>query len=182
MHKCTYTFNHGVRSYDIMLFLFKELKMLPDARVLDLTYGTGRFYKRLKGRYPIYIIGIDIEKHEWEVKPDEFYLMDFRQFDKPVDVGIIVFDPPWSHVKRRTVSKVLGTYSRPYSLHVDPDSLLLAALSKARKLEKPMIVRFYRPVPNSVIVVEHETKVFDHNGYVYYSVYIPYSVRHRMGL
>jgi len=57
------------RSYMVMLDIFRMLQLPREPRVLDLTYGTGRFYRAIVKEYKPFIIGVDVVKHEWEVPP-----------------------------------------------------------------------------------------------------------------
>ena len=81
--------------------------------VLDVTYGVGRFYKISR---PSFLVGADIKKREWEIKPDLFfqkavwslrYCNDLKRFH----FDLIVVDPPWgkNHIRRPEYSDLFGT-------------------------------------------------------------------------
>jgi len=70
------------------------LKQINAKRILDLTYGEGRFYAYAR---PDYIVGIDIQKLNWIAKPDKFIqtsLFNIQKMDDDFDV--VVVDPPFS--------------------------------------------------------------------------------------
>jgi hypothetical protein len=89
-------------------------------KVLDVTYGEGRFYKLC--RYDLEIIAADPMRWQWVVKPNQFhqlnvfqlYLMvrDGKLSIEPVDV--VVVDPPkWStavsYNRRDMYNFIIGT-------------------------------------------------------------------------
>jgi predicted RNA methylase len=105
-------YKHGIKSFHIVRRLLSYIYVGRPLSILDLTYGTGRFYRSSKsmiGR----IIAVDITKHKWEVEPAAFYQMDCRVFVERVlkgeiglgDVDIVVVDPPWSHEKRGVMAR-----------------------------------------------------------------------------
>jgi hypothetical protein len=89
-------------------------------RVLDVTYGEGRFYKLC--RYGLEIIGADPVKRRWVANPNQFYQLNVFQLYlmardgklsiEPVDV--VVVDPPkWntavSYKRRDMYNFIIGT-------------------------------------------------------------------------
>lgn len=159
------------KSYDIMLLLFKYLKLPYNVRVLDLTYGKGRFYRKIINNYRPYIIGVDIEKHEWEVAPSEFHQMDMRQFNANVDVDVVVVDAPWSHEKRGVAPKYTGISNMPYHMKgVSSIELTEHAIAIAKKLGVPLIYKYKEPIPNSCLVVINTIVYMMHRSSIYYGV------------
>jgi hypothetical protein len=172
-------YKHGVKSYEIVR---KLLGYVYDGRplsIVDLTYGTGRFYRLSKamiGR----IIAVDIKKHEWEVEPTIFYQMDCRVFVNKVlngeielgAVDIVVVDPPWSHEKRGVMAREAGISKQPYhSKGVDSKSIIHAALRLSEAFNKPLLYRYKEPLTCSHLVqVVAEVRMMDNKGYVYYGV------------
>ena len=83
------------------------LRPLRPRCVLETTYGEGRFYAVFR---PPYLIGVDVERREWLVRPDEFYEMPVWAFFHALREGrlalgrgpeVVVCDPPWGFWQRR---------------------------------------------------------------------------------
>jgi hypothetical protein len=83
------------------------LRPLKPGCVLETTYGEGRFYLVFR---PPYLVGVDVERREWRVRPDEFYEMPVWSFHRALREGrvrlgrrpeVVVCDPPWGHPQRR---------------------------------------------------------------------------------
>ena len=80
------------------------LRSVDGSRVLDVTYGEGRFYRVYR---PELLIGADPQIWKWVVKPDVFIpqpvwkllALDWLKHFKP---RVLVCDPPWGirHRKR----------------------------------------------------------------------------------
>ena len=71
-------------------------------RILDLTFGEGRFWRAFD-RSRIYLVGFDIRKLNWHVRPDEFYLQPswrWSLFLKKYSFDLVVVDPPWAEWHR----------------------------------------------------------------------------------
>lgn len=73
-------------------------------RILDLTFGEGRFYKAFDRSW-LYIVGFDIRKLKWHVEPDEFYMLPSWRWSlylkKPkYQFDLVVADPPWAEWRR----------------------------------------------------------------------------------
>jgi len=114
-------------------------------RVLDVTYGEGRFYKLC--RYGIEVIAADPVKWRWVVKPKQFYhlnvfqlhlmLRDGKLSIEPVDV--VVVDPPkWStgvvYRKRNMYNFIIGT----------PRLIIDYAARVASLIKSPYLLVHYR--------------------------------------
>jgi predicted RNA methylase len=151
-------YRHGVKSYEVVRRLLGHIYVNTGRRlnVLDLTYGTGRFY-RLSKSLINRIIAIDITRYEWEVEPTTFYQMDCRVFVDRVlrgeiqvgDVDVVVVDP------------MRGASSQ---------SIIQAAVRLAGVLEKPLLYRYKEPLPCSLILAVVEVKMMYNKGYIYYGV------------
>lgn len=86
---------HGCSRYPYSCFFCDVLRLLDAKKVLDLTYGEGRFYQACKSE--VHVTGIDIVKHEWAVEPDIFIQDDaflaVKKLKREYDVAVI--DPPF---------------------------------------------------------------------------------------
>jgi len=166
-------FPHRTASYDIILYIFRELRLPIGVRVLDLTYGVGRFYRKVINEFKPYIIGVDIARHEWEVPPAEFYLTDARYFNQPVEADVVVVDPPWSAEKRGVMARHTGISALPYHMPAKPEQLIRAARSTAHRLRVPLIAKYYKPVEPASLLIVHNITMMRHESRVYYSVIRP---------
>lgn len=164
------------RSYTIMLEIFKMLRLPRNVVVLDLTYGTGRFYRKVVKEYKPTIIAVDIIKHNWEVQPSIFIqkdarsisIEDLKQYGK---IDLIIVDPPWSHLKRGYLSNTLGCGKQPYHMDgVDPYSIIIKAIQLAKQLHTTLVARFMQPLPCSSIVIRSHVVIYRQRGVVYYSI------------
>jgi hypothetical protein len=174
-------YRHGVKSYEIVRRLLDSVYVETGRRlnVLDLTYGTGRFY-RLSRPLINKIVAVDIVRYEWEVEPTIFYQMDCRVFahrvlNGEVDVGkvdVIVVDPPWSAEKRGVKPRETGITGRPYHLpDIDSKSIIYAAMKLSRFLGKPLLYRYKEPLPcKHSVLAAVEVKMIRNRGWVYYGV------------
>ena len=169
------------KSYDIIFILFGRLGLLSRGkRVLDLTYGRGRFYRRVK-RYGTCIVGVDIERHEWEVEPCEFIHMDAREYVDRIlrgeasigRVDAVVVDPPWSSEKRGQMPRRTGISGMPYHMPVKSRVIVDAAARLAGILGVPLVYRYKEELPGSSIVVESIVNIMRRQGTVYYGVVMP---------
>jgi len=174
---------HGVKSFEIVdLLLSKVFPNRGDLVVVDLTYGYGRFYRLARKRIE-YIIGVDIEKHEWEVAPSIFYQMPCQVFVEkvirneivlPSKVNLVVVDPPWSHEKRGKIAQQIGVSSMPYHLkHIDSRSIIDAATKLAKHLSTLLLYRYKEPLScKHIIMAKAEVKIIRNKGVVHYGVCI----------
>jgi len=178
-----YSLGMRYKSYDIVFMLlyrlYRELWLGRDTvRLLDLTYGRGRFYRRVpRNRY--YIVGVDIARHEWEVEPDEFYLGSSIDFVDDIISGrktivepdVIVVDPPWSHEKRGRMPSGLGISSMPYHMRGISSREIIGAANRLRKhYGVPLIYRYKEPLEGSCVIVRHNIQVFRSRGTIYYGI------------
>jgi hypothetical protein len=174
-------YRHGVKSYEIVRRLLGRVYARIGRRlnILDLTYGTGRFYR--ESRHLINrIIAVDVERHEWEVEPTIFHQMDCRVFahkvlNGEIDLGVvdvIVVDPPWNAEKRGVKPKETGVTLRPYHTSgVDSESIVRAAVKLSRFTGKPLLYRYKEPLPcRHQILYAAEVKMIKNRGWVYYGV------------
>jgi hypothetical protein len=174
-------FRHGIKSYEVVLRLLGRVYAETGRRlnVLDLTYGTGRFYRG--SRYLVNrIVAVDIVRYEWEVEPTIFHQMDCRVFahkmlNGEIDVGevdVIVVDPPWSAEKRGVKPRETGVTHRPYHISgFDSESIIRAAVRLARHAGKPLLYRYKEPLPcRHMVLYAAEVKMIRNRGWVYYGV------------
>jgi hypothetical protein len=174
-------YRHGVKSYEIVRRLLGRVYAVIGRRlnILDLTYGTGRFYR--ESRYLINrIVAVDIARYDWEVAPTEFYQVDCRVFARKVlsgevDVGevdVVVVDPPWSAEKRGVKPRETGISGRPYHIKgADSKSIIQAAIQLSSGLGKPLLYHYKEPLPcTHLILAKAEIKMMYSRGWVYYGV------------
>ena len=176
------TFKHGVKSYEIIQRLLAHIKTARKLKVVDLTFGRGRFYRSSKHLIDKRI-ATDITRYEWEVKPTIFYQMDCRIFVKRVisgeielgDVDIIVVDPPWSSEKRGKALRQTGISKLPYHLTgINSRSITQAALKLSRHINKPLLYRYKEPLDcEHILRATAEIKMVRNRGWVYYGVCLP---------
>ena len=171
---------HGTRSYEIVDTLMSKLfPNRADLVVVDLTYGVGRFYRLARKRIS-QLIAVDIEKHEWEVKPDIFYQMPCQLFVEKVvkreislpRTSLVVVDPLWSIEKRGRFPSGTGVSSLPYHIkYVDSRSIIVYALRLAKHLNTLLLYRYREPLPcEHVARVEVVVNMMMNRGVVYYGV------------
>jgi len=164
------------RSYMVMFDVFRMLQLPREPRVLDLTYGVGRFYRKIVEEYKPFIIGVDVVRHNWEVPPSVFIQRDartltLRDLEQYGRIDVVVVDPPWSALKRGVVSSIAGYSRQPYHIkHVDPYPLITKAIWLSRQLGSKLVARFMEPLPCARIVVRDHIVVFRKRGVVYYSI------------
>jgi hypothetical protein len=175
-----YGVKHGTRSYDIVdMLLSKLFPNRADLVVVDLTYGVGRFYRLARKRIS-QLIAVDIEKHEWEVKPDIFYKMPCQLFVEKVINGeivlprasLVVVDPPWSGEKRGRFPSSSGISSLPYHMrYTDSRSIIVYAMRLAKQLNTLLLYRYREPLPcEHVARVEVTVNMMMNRDIVYYGV------------
>jgi hypothetical protein len=101
----------------IVCSLLKKYNM---ARILDVTFGEGRFYKLCY--YGIRITGVDPVKRDWKVSPNSFIQMNVFQLYNAISTkqltlngfDVVVVDPPkWTkstkYKKREMFNYIIGT-------------------------------------------------------------------------
>ena len=80
----------------------KLLEPLRPIRVLDLSFGEGRFYAALENK--ACVTGLDIQMLPWIVKPCRFYRANAMEWRARVPnnarFDLVVADPPWSPYRR----------------------------------------------------------------------------------
>ena len=117
-------------------------------RVLDVTFGVGRFYKIKR---PQFLVGADIKKRNWEVIPDVFFLKAVwsLRYEKSLDnykFDVIVIDPPWGKIQRRNeYSEILGT----------PEIILKYAIILAKEKGIKYALVHYSKVLDDIEVIEN---------------------------
>jgi hypothetical protein len=173
------TFKHGIKSYDVVEYIFNILfPARYDLTVVDLTYGKGRFYKKVRHRINM-LIGVDILRHDWEVKPDVFYTMSCQEFTakvlkgemQPPRADLIVVDPPWDTTKRGLSTVPIRLLEMPYHMYVKPSDIVYTAMVLSKHLRIPLLYRYREPLKcNKVIDARAEVKLFGTRGFVYYGV------------
>jgi hypothetical protein len=123
-------------------------------RVLDVTYGRGRFYKVYR---PELLIGSDPVKWSWLVYPDRFYQLTVfqlnmklksREIEIPKIIDCVVVDPPkWSvdakYNRRDEYNFIIGT----------PRLIIEYAKLVAQQIMAKYLLVHYREVLNIARVV-----------------------------
>jgi len=107
--------------YPVSYIVCKLLRYYNLRRILDVTYGEGRFYM-LCGNYLDKLIGCDPVRRDWVVKPNEFYQYNVFQLywkvrDKvlqPYNIDVVVIDPPkwnpdYGYHRREMFNYLIGT-------------------------------------------------------------------------
>jgi hypothetical protein len=179
MYGKTITFKHGFKSYDIIEYILNTLfPMRYDLTILDLTYGKGRFYRKVRHRIKK-LIAVDIYRHEWEVKPDMFYLMPCQFFTMEVIEGkiqlpvidLIVVDPPWNKEKRGPPSIQVSITRMPYHMYVNSAHIIYSGIRLARRLNTLLLYRYKEQLKcNHIVSINAEVKFFRKEGCVHYGV------------
>jgi len=160
------------------------LKQYGITRVLDVTYGEGRFYKLCHDS--LRIIASDPVKRCWAVKPDSFIQANVFQLYKRIEgegadrwrCDAVVVDPPkWSRNARYRVHDMLNF------IIGTPESIIEYASKIAQLIHAPyMLVHYKRLLQlngyKPIHVVEYRwyhryLRVDDNN----HSLYILYSTR-----
>jgi len=171
----TLSYKHGAKSYEIVATL---LGYLPgQLRVLDLTYGVGRFYRLCRDKIDL-LIAVDVTRHDWEVRPDIFLNVDavtliHRMLDGYyLPFSLIVVDPPWSKEKRGKASSQLGMSSMPYHVHAKPsETIINEALALAEKRHVPLLYRYKQKLPcNHMVYARAEVKIIRNTGTIHYGI------------
>jgi hypothetical protein len=172
-------FKHGVKSYEIIEELVKNVYQAGELTILDLTFGVGRFYRKIRDRI-IRLIAVDIAKYDFEVAPDEFHLMDAYTFTIKVISGelkiekpdLIVVDPPWSQTKRGYFPKLTGLSHLPYHMRgVDASQIIDAAVALSKHFKTPILYRYKERLPYKHLVhAEAEVKIMGKTGIIHYGV------------
>ncbi|GEM_PF-3274859 len=171
---------HNKPSYNIIYSIFNILYADHKGiiKILDLTYGVGRFYRIVRKKYNLFIIGVDIEKHEWETDPDIFINDTMFVVEKYIDINsidLIIVDPPWDNIRRGYGKLVeIRKLQRYRTAYVDPRIMIYRALVLAKKYNKlilyksPTIIRYSDL--KELIIVENNINVFRKKGKNYYVV------------
>jgi len=114
--------------------MIKNIGLKPNKlKVLDITYGVGKFYKAWK---PKRLVGIDPMKWNWETIPDQFYQIKVQEAYKYVKnqiFDLLVIDPPWSrykHSKRKHYSFKVGS----------PEEILDSGFELGYKMKIPYVL------------------------------------------
>jgi hypothetical protein len=169
------SYKHGAKSYEIINDLLGYLS--GQLRVLDLTYGVGRFYRLCRNKIDL-LIGVDVIKYGWEVKPDIFLNVDavtliHRMLDGfYLPFNLIVVDPPWSREKRGKASSQLGISSMPYHVRSKPsETIINKALTLAEKRHVPLLYRYKQKLPcNHMVYARAEVKIIRNTGTIHYGI------------
>ena len=128
--------------YPVAYIIAQFLKKYRFQKVLDVTYGRGRFYKIYRPRL---LVGADPVKREWIVKPDLFFQKSVwsLRYEKELQnymFDLIVVDPPWgdtTYRRRPEYREALGT----------PDLIIEYALKLARERDIRFVLVHYNKVP-----------------------------------
>lgn len=175
------TFRHGAKSYDIInKILTYAFPNRYDLVVVDLTYGLGRFYRIARKRI-VNLIGVDIEKHEWEIKPDVFYQMPCqlfvhnvlkRKIELPQHVDLVVVDPPWSQEKQGVFPREIGISHMPYHIkNVNTKTIIMVAEKLAAHLDAKLLYRYKECLTcNHVIKADARVTIMNNKGVIHYGI------------
>ena len=128
--------------YPTSYIVAQLLKKHKFERVLDVTFGRGRFYKIYRPRL---LIGADPMRREWVVKPDLFFQKPVwsLRYEKELQnytFDLIVADPPWgdsTYRRRPEYREALGT----------PEIILEYAIRLARERGIRFVLVHYNKVP-----------------------------------
>ena len=98
--------------YPVAYIVAQFLKKYRFQKVLDVTYGKGRFYRIYRPRV---LVGADIVRREWEIVPDLFiqkpvWGLRYERELQNYAFDLLVVDPPWGKPQRREeYSELWGT-------------------------------------------------------------------------
>jgi hypothetical protein len=134
-------------TYPASYIVCSLLKRYNMTRVLDVTFGEGRFYKLCY--HDIRIMGVDPVKRDWKVFPSSFIQMNVFQLYNAVSTkklildgfNVVVVDPPkWTknvvYKKRDMFNYIIGT----------PELIIEYASKTAKLLAIPYILLHYKRV------------------------------------
>jgi len=174
-------FKHGTWSFEIVnRLLAYTFPNRYDLVIIDLTYGLGRFYRIARKRIAN-LIGVDIEKHEWEIKPDIFYQMPCQLFvhkvlkgeiDLPQHVDLVVVDPPWSQEKHGHFPKRIGISHMPYHIkNVNTKTIIMSAEKLAAHLDVKLLYRYKECLTcNHIIKADARVTIMNNKGVIHYGI------------
>ena len=134
--------------YPTAYIIAQFLKRYNFGRVLDVTFGVGRFYKIQR---PKLLVGADIKKREWIVVPDIFiqkpvWGLRYEKQLEQLQFDLLVVDPPWGQAQRRTeYSEVVGT----------PEIIIEYAMKLAKELSIRYVLVHYNKLLKNLDVVEN---------------------------
>jgi predicted RNA methylase len=148
--------------------------------VVDLTFGTGRFYRIARKRIAN-LIGVDIEKHEWEIKPDVFYQMPCQLFvhkvlkgliELPQHIDLVVVDPPWSQEKRGVFPVSHMPRAALYHIkNINTKAIIMVAEKLAAYLDAKLLYRYKECLTcNHIIKVDANVTIMKNKGVIHYGI------------
>jgi hypothetical protein len=110
---------------------------LPDgARVVDVTWGHGVFWRRFNGRRRFTLIGSDIRAGTDGVVAD--VAADFRQLPyADASVDVVVLDPPYMHCGHYINNHRYGAALTDHMRHAEIMELYRAGMVEARRVLRP---------------------------------------------
>lgn len=138
--------------YPVSFLLSKIFRELQAKRILDVTYGRGRFYKVYR---PKLLVGCDPVIWEWVVNPDIFIrrpvwgVYDVLKKINYFNFDIIVVDPPFGQRGSKRPE-----YFTEHALG-GPDFIISCAFELATRIKTPYVLLHYKKrtrVPNWDIV------------------------------
>ena len=144
--------------YPSSAVISRILRAFNIEKVIDVTYGRGRFYFIYRPRL---LIGVDARKWDWIVKPDMFFEIPVQYFHEKVirkeisfDVDCIVVDPPkWNlnnYNKRDEYNFIIGT----------PSIIINYARKIAEELKSKYLLVHYNKILDGKIAYLIEYKFF----------------------
>jgi hypothetical protein len=151
--------------------------------VIDTTYGRGRFYTIYR---PQTLVGIDVKKWNWIVKPDRFFncaVWDFYNMLRRKSIfiehaDIVVADPPRWHNnehKRSEYNYIIGT----------PKLIIYYAYNVAKLLNARYLFLHYGKIVGDIIdkdkivraIMYYYISRYTHAGHKTFSYFILYDLQ-----
>lgn len=174
---------HRYKSYDIVKLILQDALyfrwLQRPIRVLDLTYGKGRWWRKARRMLQL-LIGIDMHDWEKEVEPDVFLVQDARKLNAVREIvevyepNLIAVDPPWSY-ENRGVFTVPEGMEALYHQPVRSRELILAAKELAAEFELPLLYRYKTRVPcrKELIYVQAKMRIKGRPATIHYALCTP---------
>ena len=139
-------FVKGCFSNPFSCFFCHLLRIFGIRKILDLNYGKGTFY--VKCRSELEIVGVDIVKWDWLVKPHRFIQADMIDALNTINerFDVVVLDPPYNV---KPTSRVIEEREYLYFGNVSFPKVIKAIKTIKEKGVARYIILKYMPVDNS---------------------------------